>query len=252
MRQSNAYIIIFSAIMTIILGGLLSITSVGLKPLQDQQVELDTKRKILGAVMDISNLKTDQEVIDLYAKRVKSSVVDINAQPVETDDRGNPMIAERINIQKNHKRTKEERYYPIFKVMNEMDPTKVEAYVFPMFGAGLWDWISGFVALEGDLNTVKGVAFDHKQETPGLGARITDLEVRDRFKGKEIYDDGGDLVSVTMLKGEANSGLTEHQVDGLSGATLTAKGVNQMLEYYLSCYGTYIEQQKSGASVASL
>lgn len=252
MRQSNAYVIIFSAVMTIILGGMLSLTSVGLKPLQDQQVELDTKRKILGAVMDISNLKTDQEVIDLYANRVTSRVVDINAQPVEKDDRGNPLVAERINIQKNHKRSKEDRYYPVFQVMSETDPSKVEAYVFPMFGAGLWDWISGFVALDGDLNTVKGVAFDHKQETPGLGARITSPEVSSRYKGKEIYDDSGNLVSVTMVKGENNSGLNEHQVDGMSGATLTAKGVNQMLGYYLSCYETFIEKQKSGKSVASL
>jgi Na+-transporting NADH:ubiquinone oxidoreductase subunit C len=251
-RQSNAYIIIFSAIMTIILGGLLSITSVGLKPLQDQQVELDTKRKILGAVMDISNLKTDQEVIDLYEKRVNSIVVDINAQPVKIDERGNPMIAERINVQKNHKRSKEERYYPVFKVMSETDANKVEAYVIPMFGSGLWDWISGFVALDRDLNTILGVAFDHKQETPGLGARITDPEVRNRFAGKTIYNNSGELVSVTMLKGENNPGLSEHQVDGLSGATLTAKGVNQMMEYYLECYGTYIENEKSGKSVASL
>ncbi len=252
MRQSNAYIIIFSAVMTIILGGLLSLTSVGLKPLQDQQVELDTKRKILGAVMDISNLKTDKEVIDLYAQRVRSTVVDINAQPVETDERGNPMVAERINIQKNHKRSKDERYYPVFTVMSESDPNQVEAYVFPMFGAGLWDWISGFVALGQDLNTVKGVAFDHKQETPGLGARITDQEVRGRYAGKEIYDASGSLVSITMVKGENNTGLSVHEVDGMSGATLTAKGVNQMLEYYLSCYEIYIKKQKSGQSVASL
>ncbi len=252
MRQSNAYVIIFSAVMTIILGGMLSLTSVGLKPLQDQQVELDTKRKILGAVMDISNLKTDQEVMDLYANRVTSSVVDINAEPIMTDDRGNPLVAERINIQKNHKRSKEDRYYPVFKVMSESDPSKVDAYVLPMFGAGLWDWISGFVALDKDLNTVRGVAFDHKQETPGLGARITTPEVSNRYEGKEIFSDNGELVSVKMLKGESNSNLTEHEVDGMSGATLTAKGVNQMLSYYLECYSTYIEKEKSGKSVASL
>ncbi len=96
------------------------------------------------------------------------------------------------------------------------------------------------------------MAFDHKQETPGLGARITTPEVSGRYAGKEIFSDNGELVSVKMLKGESNSNLTEHEVDGMSGATLTAKGVNQMLGYYLECYSTYIEKEKSGKSVASL
>ena len=253
MQQSNAYVIIFSAVLTIILGGLLSLTSVGLKPLQQRQVELDTKKKILGAVMDVSSFKTDQEFIDAYDSRVRSMVVDINAQPVTKDRNGNDLIAERIDIQKNHKRPKEDRYYPVFMFVDENDSEKVNAYVFPMFGAGLWDWISGFVALDGDLNTIRGVAFDHKAETPGLGARITTPEVQNRYQGKKVFGDNGQLVSVTMLKGENNSGLSEHQVDGMSGATLTAKGVNQMMEYYLSCYMEFINKQKEEVGrVASL
>ena len=113
-----------------------------------------------------------------------------------------------------------------------------------MVAAGLWDWISGYIALESDLNTVKGIAFDHKQETPGLGARITTSEVQERYKGKEIFD-GSELVSVSMVKGEGNPGLSSHQVDGMSGATITGKGVNQMLEHYLECYTSYFEKIKS-------
>jgi Na+-transporting NADH:ubiquinone oxidoreductase subunit C len=251
-RQSNAYVIIFSAILTIILGAMLSLTSVGLKPLQDQQVELDTKKKILGAVMDISDIKTDQEINDLYASRVTSKVVDINGELIEKDDRGIDLIAERINIQKNHKRTKEGRYYPVFMYMAADGSGKVDAYVFPMFGSGLWDWISGFVAVDSDLNTIRGVAFDHKAETPGLGARIASDEIQSRYIGKEIFGDAAKLVSVNMVKGEGNSGLSEHQVDGMSGATLTAKGVNQMLEYYLECYQGFISRTKSSSSVAAL
>jgi Na+-transporting NADH:ubiquinone oxidoreductase subunit C len=119
-----------------------------------------------------------------------------------------------------------------------------------MFGNGLWDWISGYMALDADLNTIRGIAFDHKQETPGLGARITSDVVQNRYVGKKIYGDGGELVSVTMVKGEGNSGLGQHKVDGLSGATMTANGVNTMLEHYLSCYKTYIEQRKSNENLA--
>lgn len=252
MQQSNAYVLIFSAAMTIVLGGLLSLASVGLKPAQTLQVELDTKKKILGAVMDISSLKTGEEVLAVYEKRFSSTVIDIDGKPVDKDAKGNPLLAEKIDIQKNHKVAKDQRSYPVFMFLDENDTSKVIAYVFPMFGSGLWDWISGYIALDGDLNTIKGIAFDHKSETPGLGARITDKEIRQRYVGKEIFDDSGDLVSVTMVKGESGKPQDEHHVDGMSGATLTAKGVNVMLENYLSSYTEFIKKQKSESGQSAL
>lgn len=250
MQQSNTYIIIFSAIMTILIGGIMSLTSVVLKPAQDRQVELDTKKKILGAVMDISQYKKPETILSLYDKRVKSIVIDINGNPVEKDSKGFPVVAEKVNIQKNYKVDPEDRLYPVYMFISENDTTNVDAYIFPMFGSGLWDWISGYMALDSDLNTIRGIAFDHKQETPGLGARITSDVIQTRYEGKKIFDEQGDLVSVTMVKGEGNSGLSEHQVDGMSGATLTGNGVNQMLEHYLKCYKTYINKLKSGNKVA--
>lgn len=230
----------------------MSLASVGLKPAQDQQVELDTKKKILGAVMDISSVKDPKELLALYEKKVQSLVVDFNGEVVTTDKKGNPITAEKVNIQKNYRFPKEERLYPVFKFMSESNEGEVEAYIFPMFGAGLWDWISGYLAVESDLNTIKGVAFDHKQETPGLGARITSEVVQGRFSGKKIYDESGKLMSVEMVKGEGNQGLSAHQVDGMSGATLTGKGVNQMLKSYLSYYQAYINKIKSNNTSVAL
>jgi Na+-transporting NADH:ubiquinone oxidoreductase subunit C len=235
-----------------VLGGLLSLASVGLKPAQDEQVELDTKKKILGAVMDISSVKDPKELLALYEKKVQSLVVDYKGDVVTTDKKGNPITAEKVNIQKNYRYPKEERLYPIFKFMSESNDGEVEAYIFPMFGAGLWDWISAYLAVETDLNTIKGIAFDHKQETPGLGARITSEVVQDRFVGKRIYDQSGKLMSVEMVKGEGNQGLTAHQVDGMSGATLTGKGVNQMLKNYLSYYEAYINKINSNNTSLAL
>lgn len=237
MRQSNSYVILFSVILTIVLGGLLSLTSVGLKPLQDKQVELDTKKRILGAVVELDKSLTPEEVLALYDERVNSKLVDIDGNVIENAE----VTAEKIDIGKNHKRDPKERMYPVFEYSN--DKGELEAYILPMFGSGLWDWISGYVAMNPDLNTIKGIAFDHKQETPGLGARITEEGVKNRYKGKEIYE-GDELVSVTMVKGEGNSGLSEHQVDGMSGATMTANGVNDMLEHYLSCYQSFFEKNR--------
>lgn len=243
MQQSNLYVILFAIGLTVVFGGALSLTSVGLKPLQDKQVELDTKKKILGAVMDISTIEDPNEILRIYSEKVKSMVVDINGNEVTTDDKGNPMVAEKVNIQKNSKLDPQERVYPVF--MFSESGSGVDAYIFPTFGSGLWDWISSYVAFGPDLNTVKGIAFDHKSETPGLGARITEETVQNRYVGKEIYNDQGELVSITMVKGEGNSGLSQHEVDGMSGATMTAKGVNAMLEKYLECYSAFIEKTKS-------
>ena len=235
MQQSNTYIIIFTALMTIFFGFILSITRMKLEPIQDIQVEIDTKKKILGAVMEISSF-SPEEILSTYDKKMKSVVVNIKGEIKDS------LVAEEVNIQKNFKVNPEDRQYPVFMYSNKGE--SVDAYIFPMFGNGLWDWISGFVALDKDLNRVIGVAFDHKTETPGLGARISSSEIQDRYKGKEIYYVDGKLVSIFMLRRENNDNLSKHEVDGMSGATITGKGLNNMLTHYFDCYRAFIEEKK--------
>ena len=249
MQQSNTYIIVFSAVLTIVLGGLLSLANQGLKPMQEKSVELDTKSKILSAVTDLKG-KKGQVILDLYSETIESIVVNIDGEVVEKDEKGAPIVAENVDIAKNYKKAPEDRLYPVFKFHQAGNKNKVESYIFPIYGKGLWGPIWGFIALETDLNTIKGVSFDHKTETPGLGARITTKEISDRYIGKKVFNDGGEVVSVIMRKGENNpaSLLDEHHVDGLSGATLTGKGVNEMLESYFMHYEGFISKTKSNAS----
>ncbi|MBV19654.1 MAG: NADH:ubiquinone reductase (Na(+)-transporting) subunit C [Cytophagia bacterium] len=241
MQQSNTYIIIFTLIMTIFFGTLLSFTRMKLAPIQKVQVEIDTKKKILGAVMDISSLNPD-EILQTYKNKMSSKVLDIMGNELYQDD-GNSYVAEEVNISKNYKINKEQRLYPVF--MYSDDGSSIDFYIFPMFGNGLWDWISGFIALDKDLNQIVGVAFDHKAETPGLGARISSAEIQDRYKGKKIFNELGDLVSIKMLKKENNELLTFHEVDGMSGATITANGLNDMLKNYLDCYLPFIKMNQN-------
>lgn len=253
MRQSNGYIILFTAIMTVIVGGLLSLASQGLAPAQKKSIELDTKSSILSSVMDREQLEKmkPNEVLEMYDKRISSLVVDINGNIVEKNEKGEPIVAEEVSILKNYKKKPENRLYPVFKYMSAENPDKVESYILPLYGSGLWDKIWGYVALNTELTTIVGVSYDHKQETPGLGARIGTPEIQNRYVGKEIYNEQGELVSVTMVKGEGNTGLDSHQVDGMSGATLTGKGVNDMLKNYLNYYQSYFKKVKSD-SVAAL
>lgn len=240
MRQSNTYIIAFSAILTIILGGLLSLTAIGLRPIQEEQVALDTQKKILGAVMQ---LQEGDDVPAIYNQRIKSLVVNSQGEEVQEIE-GKPAVAENVNIGQQYKLPPEERLLPVFKYMSKEDPDKVEAYVLPVYGNGLWDKIWGYVALKSDMETVQGVVFDHAGETPGLGARITSIDVQQRFADKKIYNDIGELVGVKMMKGETGdpSIYGENEVDGISGSTMTAKGVNQMIYNYLTYYQPYLKK----------
>lgn len=253
-RQSNTYIIVFTAIMTIIVGGLLSLASQGLAPAQKRSIELDTKGAILSSVMDREKLAKmkPKEVLAMYDERISSLVVDYNGNLVEKDEKGMPVVAEKVDILKNYKKDPKDRLYPVFRYMDEKDPNKVDAYIIPLYGSGLWDKIWGYVALDDNLEKIEGVSFDHKQETPGLGARIATPEIQSRYVGKEIYDESGNLVSVTMVKGEGHTGLDSHHVDGMSGATLTGKGVTAMLKNYLTYYQSYFKKLKSGAATAKL
>ena len=230
--------------MTVLIGGILSFTSQILGPAQKKSIELDTKTSILMAVMQ---LEKGHDVLGIYKSRIKSKVVDFDGNPIEKDKKGNPIVAENVNILKNYKKDAAVREYPVYEYMSETDSTKVEAYILPLYGAGLWNGIYGYVALENDLNTIKGVAFGHVGETPGLGARIASAEIQDRYKGKSIFDESGNLISVTMLKGEVKdpSLFGPHEVDGMSGSTLTAKGLNAMVKDYLGCYESFIKKNQN-------
>lgn len=240
MRQSNLYVIGFSAVLTIILGGLLSFASLGLRPIQQEQVALDTQKKILGAVMQVD---AAADVPSIYQNRIRSLVVNAQGEEV-TEIEGEPVIAEGVEVAKQFKLPPEDRLYPVYKLVSETDPDKTEAYILPVYGNGLWDNIWGYVALEEDLKTLRGAVFDHAGETPGLGARITSIAVQERFRGKKIYDDAGALVAVSMVKGETGdpSIYGDNEVDGMSGATITAVGVNNMLRNYLGYYEPYLEK----------
>lgn len=229
--------------MTVIIGGILSFTSQVLAPAQKKSIELDTKQSILGAVMQ---LEKGDDALDIYSKRIRSMVVDIDGNLIEKNKKGNPIVAEDVNILKNYKKDSQKREYPVYEYMSETNPDEIEAYILPLYGAGLWNAIYGYVALEKDLNTIKGVSFGHVQETPGLGARIASGEIQDRYKGKTIFDEQGNLVSITMLKGEKKdpSLFGTHEVDGMSGSTLTAKGLNAMVKDYLGCYESFIKKNQ--------
>jgi Na+-transporting NADH:ubiquinone oxidoreductase subunit C len=239
-RQSNLYIVLYAAAITVVCGGALAIASQSLKPLQDANIEMERKKNILATVMD---LKEGDNIEQLYAARVKERVIDFQGN-VKTG-----MKASQVIIAEQYKLKPEARLLPIYEFRNQTDTTKIENAVMPVYGYGLWNNIWGFVALKSDLNTVQGVKFEHAGETPGLGARITSDDIQTRYKGKTVFD-GENVVSVQMQKGEGFDYTADpHKVDGMSGATLTAKGVNNMLKDYFACYKSYLKKNQKTLSL---
>jgi Na+-transporting NADH:ubiquinone oxidoreductase subunit C len=250
MKQSNTYVLLYTIAVTSICGALLAVAAIGLKPRQDANIAFEKRQNILATVMKIED---KSKVDEIYKKRVKAYVLDYNGEIVKNQE------AEKIDIAAEYKKEKSKRLLPIYEIVDEKDPQKTDFYVIPVYGFGLWDNIWGFISLKGDFNTINGVKFKHKAETPGLGARIESNEVQSRFEGKQIFDKGGRLVAVKMMKGEHGGGKSSvdyykenaHQVDGMSGATLTGAGVNNMMNDYLQCYEKFIKV-KSGSKVSLL
>lgn len=245
--MSTRYIYTFAVIMTVVVGALLAGTIVVLGPMAKINEDIFNKRQVLEAIrtpmteagQDIDAM-TDQMVLDIFKDQVTQAVV--NAEGDQMDG----MEAIQLDMAKERKKDLAERMYPVYEVNFD----NKSFYIFSVRGVGLWDAIWGNIALEGDMNTVAGVSFDHAGETPGLGAEIKDnASWKAQFVGKKIYK-GDEYVSVFVRKGGAIDKV--HEVDGLSGATVTADGVTDMLYEGLKAYKPYMDEADKGSTSMNL
>ena len=236
--ESTKYVVIFILILTATVAVSLTGLREATKAQSATNEDIFNKRAILTAVQDylpngqkVSEL-SDERVLELFAE-MEQPVVDMEGNILEG------VKAESINMAKERKKPESERRLPVY--VYEQDGQKF--YILSVRGNGLWDEIWGSVALKNDLNTIAGATFDHKGETPGLGAEIKDNPAfSEQFEGKEIYEEDGDYVSIKVRKGGARD--PNHEVDGISGATVTADGVSEMLYRGLKYYQPYLDKVK--------
>lgn len=221
--NSNAYIIVYSVVMVVIVAVLLAVASLSLQERQKENILNEKKQQIVKA---------------LGEDPATASYTDVVAEAVMLDKNGNKIEGKTdsdiFTALGDLTASFEAGEYPIFKAANG-------SVVIPVYGAGLWGPIWGYIALEADMNTVKGIVMDHSGETPGLGAEITTSKVQGAFVGKTIFE-GDELVSVSMRKGGATN---NHEVDAISGGTKTCDGVNAMIKSGLEGYLPYINANKS-------
>ena len=239
---SNTYIFVFSLIMVTIVAVLLSFVSMQLKPRQQMNIQIERKQDVLrsvGEAKQVDKVSDKNSYIDEeFSKYITESyVVNYEGELVPDADAFEIMLG----LNKEIREPREERDYPVFVYSENGGPKK---YVVPVRGKGLWGPIWGYVALEADLNTIYGAVFDHKGETPGLGAEINTKWFQEPFSGKTIFDENGEFVSVEVVKGGADPS-SAHQVDAISGGTITSKALEAML---LDCMEGYVAHFKELSS----
>jgi Na+-transporting NADH:ubiquinone oxidoreductase subunit C len=233
-KDSNKATFLFSSVMVVIIAILLSITAISLAPYQAKNIRIEKMKNILTSVaIDAETSETEE----LYEQYITQQIV-LNNKGEEVTG---TITAFDIDLKKEMDKTKtgkaDEQLFPLF-ICNK---GKKSFYIVPIRGKGLWGPIWGYISLEGDMNTIYGASFGHKSETPGLGAEIETEKFQQQFIGKKIFDESGDFVSITILKGGASPN-NMHAVDAISGATITSKGVTEMLKKTLSNYIPYFKK----------
>jgi Na+-transporting NADH:ubiquinone oxidoreductase subunit C len=214
--NSNKYTIIYASVIVVIVAFLLAFTNIALKSRQERNVELDTKKQILSSL----NIRDVKDAETAYNKYVK---MDMLLQPDGT------LLVNDGKFASNYSDEISKKRFHIFRC-NVNGETK---YVFPLFGAGLWGAIWGYVALNEDRNTVYGAYFSHQSETPGLGAEIASTKFQNEFKNMKVMKDHEVALSVAKYGKVADK---NYEVDGISGGTITSKGVDAMIKKCLAYY----------------
>ncbi|MEO8569368.1 MAG: NADH:ubiquinone reductase (Na(+)-transporting) subunit C [Ginsengibacter sp.] len=243
-KNSSGYTLFFSSVMVVLVAVLLALAAISLGPYQAQNVKTEKMQNILASIGIKSNAKKAEKLFNQYIKQ--QVVLNKKGEPVT-----NNINAFDIDLKKELDKAKtgeaDKQLFPLF-VFNKDGNLY---YIIPVRGKGLWGPIWGYVALEGDMNTVHGASFGHKGETPGLGAEIETEEFQKQFVGKKIFDESGNFVSIKVVKGGAAPEDT-HGVDAISGGTITSNGVTEMLKRTLGSYISYFKtMNKKGGNVAT-
>lgn len=220
--EGNSYTFIFSTVMVVVVATALAIAATALKPAQELNIKKEKMQYIMRSI-GMKDISRDDSPA-AYKEHIKDTLV--------LDDNGKEIGKGAFAIDL----AKDKGKHPVFVAENNGQ----KFYVLPVRGMGLWDAIWGYVAVDEKM-TVKGIVFDHKGETPGLGGDINKAFFQDRFEGESLYDEAGNFQGLQVIK--AYKGGDEHkdgQVDAISGATLTCNGVTNMLKLGLKPYENYL------------
>lgn len=244
--DKNSYTIIFAIVMVVIVGSVLAYAASSLKDKITENQRIEKQQNILYAFGINENDETSanfvsaDKVADAFSKYVTKQLVIQNGEVTEDDQ------AYLIDVKKEKSSSRDDaskRRLPLF--VGEVDGKTI--YVVPIHGKGLWDAIWAYVGIDENM-VVQGAYFDHKGETPGLGANIKERFFMDDFIGEHLLDESGVFRGITVAKGNAdpkNNRKTDNAVDAIAGSTITGDGVTAMIRSDLKLYAPYFKSLKN-------
>lgn len=229
---------------------IVSAAAVSLSGIQSQNRKIDRLKNILQAG-DLYQPGVDVQAI--YEERIVPKLVDLSTGEIVPDDQipdelaptaysipkvaGSTEFGVAIPADQDPPGIKRKpKFMYIYQVNNAAG--EMEKLIFPIFGKGLWSTMYGFLALDRDLKTIRGITFYEHGETPGLGGEVDNPRWKESWKGKTAFNDQNDII-IEVIKGQVDPGSPQanHQIDGLSGSTITTRGVDNTIEYWLGEYG---------------
>jgi Na+-transporting NADH:ubiquinone oxidoreductase subunit C len=220
--------------MVIVVAAALTVVAVQLKPVQENNIRIEKMQNILAS----ANIESDKKSVEIIYKKYITTTFVVNPAGKKVEG----INAFNIDMALENKKDANKRNLPVF-VCTLMNGENY--YIVPLRGRGLWGPIWGYISFRKDYNTVYGAIFDHKGETPGLGAEIGTREFQKQFREKKILDDKGNFVSIRAVKGGAKTDDI-HGVDAVSGGTITSNGLTSMLKDCLIEYENYFKGQNLG------
>ena len=258
-KNGTGYTFGFAIVMVVVVGAALAATAISLKPLQQANAADKKMMDILGAIKVDSQRDNAKE---LFVKHVTSrAAIDTSGQVVtmRMDKDGKSLEKSlkdatdpfNIDIKKDYRSHKPAKgdlawgnadnlNFPVFECQKEGETY----FVVPMVGSGLWGPIWGYVALEDDMQTIYGAKFDHKTETPGLGAEIRESSFTTQFEGQKLRNEGPNYFSVLKAGAPRVDEQKDYIVDGITGGTITSKGVDEMLNRTMGIYLKYFKKEQ--------
>ncbi len=249
---------IVAFLLCIVCSVIVSTAAVMLKPAQIANKSKDFKINILKAGGLYEQGIADGQSINEMFESVTTKLVDLEtgeyseAVDLETYDQRkaakDPKLSTDLSAESDiAKISRLEKYAKVY-LINEGE--QVKKVILPIKGYGLWSTLYGFISLESDLTTVSGLTFYEHGETPGLGGEVDNPSWKAQWQGKKVYSESGDDVALTVIKGKVNSNTPdgEYKVDGLSGATLTSRGVDNLVKFWMGNmgYAKFLSNLKSG------
>jgi Na+-transporting NADH:ubiquinone oxidoreductase subunit C len=268
--NSNGYTFTFAAVMVVVVAVVLAVVAEGLKPLQKLNVANEKRQNILQSVgikadaaeaeSKYNEYKKEEFILDAYGKRKENAMRAPFDVDMLKDYKGG--LSSIYKLYKGGKGSatwdetraacaawrEEGADYPMF-VVNDLDGKP--SYVVPMMGTGLWGPVWGYLAIDEDGSTVKGAIFDHKTETPGLGAEIKEAGFQVPFKGKQLFNADGEFKGIKAVKGGAAQDDL-HGVDAISGGTITSNGVTEMIIRTMKIYEPFFLGLRDGKAQAKV